>query len=70
MPRAVVGFVLCYVDRPYPVNTKLTYRSDGTLTRKKWWMKRPVIATYYMKPSEKEWNDAAVGNRHIVKVVC
>jgi hypothetical protein len=70
MPRAVVGFVLMYVDRPYPVNTKLTFRADGILTKKRWWLKRPVIATYYMKPKGEVWNDAAVDNRHIVKVVC
>jgi hypothetical protein len=70
MPRAVVGFVLVYVDKPYPVNTPLTYTQDGTLTKKKWWMRRPIIATYYMKPPEQEWNEVQVNGRHIVKVVC
>jgi hypothetical protein len=66
----VVGFVLVYVDRPYSVNTKLTYRKDGMLTKKRWWMRRPVIATYYMKPEDEVWNDVVVNGRHIVKVVC
>jgi hypothetical protein len=70
MPRAVAGFVLVYVDRPYSVNTKLTYRKDGMLTKKRWWMRRPVIATYYMKPEDEVWNDVIVNGRHIVKVVC
>ncbi|MCW4012228.1 MAG: collagen-like protein [Candidatus Bathyarchaeota archaeon] len=70
MPRAVAGFVLVHVDKAYPVNTPLTYKDDGTLTKKRWWMRRPVIATYYMKPEHDVWNDAVVNGRHIVKVVC
>jgi hypothetical protein len=69
MPRAVAGFVLVYCDRPYKVNTKLTYRDDGRLTRKTWWMRRPVVATFYYQPSTQRWNDVRVNGRHIVKVV-
>jgi hypothetical protein len=69
MPRAVAGFVLVFVDRPYPVNTKLTYRHDGILTRKTWWMRRPVVATYYLLPPQKVWNEVQVNGRYIVKVV-
>lgn len=69
MPRAIAGFVLCFVDRAYSRNTPLTYLPNGKLTKKRWWMRTPVIARYMEKPAMKEWGAAIVNGRHIVQVV-
>ncbi len=69
MPRAIAGFVLCFVDKPYPRNTPLTYRLDGVLTKKQWWMIRPVIARYMEQPEAETWGSANVNGRHMVQVV-
>jgi hypothetical protein len=69
MPRAIAGFVLCFVDSDYPINTPLTYKKDGTLTKKRWWMRTSTVATYYSKPRTFFWNRAEVDGRHVVKVV-
>jgi len=69
MPRAIAGFALMYVDQKYSVNTKLTYTKTGILTKKKWWMKTPVVALYYMDIRHVYWNKVPVKGRVIVKVV-
>ena len=69
MPRAIAGFILCYVDNIYKVNTKLTYKKNGILTKKRWWMRKPIIAEYYMQIKSNKWNEVQVNGRHIVRVV-
>jgi len=69
MPRVVAGFVLVFTDRTYPTGTKLTYRPDGVLTKKRWWMiNRPVVAEFYIQPTGNTWNDVAVNGRMIARV--
>jgi len=70
MPRAVAGFVLVYTDKAYPIGTKLTYRTDGVLTKKRWWMvRRPAVAEFYQKIDAETWNDTPVNGRNIVRVL-
>ena len=70
---AVAGFVLAYVDKPYPEGTPLTWGDDGTLTKcsllKRVLHPERIIATFYKEEKEEKWHNLPVSGRHWVKVV-
>ena len=69
---AVAGFVLAYVDKEYEVGTPLTCTEGGVLTELKIedMEKHPesLVATFYKKEDEENWNGVFVDNRMWVKV--
>jgi hypothetical protein len=72
IPISVAGYVLAFVDKPYPSGTPLTSILDGQLTEMKREdvMKYPerIIGTFIKIEPKEEWNEILVNGRCWVKV--
>jgi hypothetical protein len=72
IPIAIGGFVLAYLDKPYPAGTPLVATTEGKLTKALWHTRilhpERILAVFDRMEPSLSWNGVVVRGRHWVKV--